>query len=69
MNAAGGKVYECGATGNCMFDSFGEGAIRTGDPALVSAVSRPELASPSLSQGHLWLSAAGARSDLRRTAC
>ena len=69
MNAAGREVYECGATGSCMFDSYLVGAILTGDSTLVSAVSSPELASPSLSQGHLWLSAAGARSDLRRTAC
>ena len=52
MNAAGREVYECGATGSCMFDSYLVGAILTGDSTLVSAVSSPELASPALSEGH-----------------
>ena len=52
MNAARFVIRECGATGSCMFDSFIEAAILTGDPALLSAVSSPELASPALSEGH-----------------
>ena len=51
VNAEGGELLECGATGSCMFDAFIVGAIRTGNPALVFAVSSRELASPS-QQGH-----------------
>ena len=50
VNTAGGEAYECGATGSCAFDSFRFSAIRTGLAALVSAVSRPELAGPLCSQ-------------------
>jgi hypothetical protein len=34
-----------------MFDSFIVAALLTGHPALSSAVSSPELASPALSEG------------------
>ena len=51
VNAAGGEVLECGASGSCLFQSYIASANRTGHPALMSAVSSRELASRSLSQG------------------